>query len=300
MEVFQTIRFSMKPSDNRSKSSASVPSGPEVFDYLNYRIFLKDFFKAQKKKPDGITQKQALHAMRVSSTGFLSNVFAGRKNLTPPQVTSLIHTMELDKVEAPYFENLVWFTQAKTLEEKNELFARLMTQQRANLKVLDPRRHTIFAKWYYPYVRELLSFFDCKEGYSQLARMIVPEVSEEEVRESIDALAGMDLIERDDKGFWRQKDPAISTGDEVRSRQLARFQMISMDLAKRALEEIPASERDISVMTFSLSPDGFRMAKREIQHFRKRMARLALEDTGLNRVFQFNMQLFPVSKVRNK
>jgi uncharacterized protein (TIGR02147 family) len=69
-----------------------------------------------------------------------------------------------------------------------------------------------------------------------------------------------------------------------------------MDLGKRALRTVPSAERDISVLTMTLSPDAFRMVKSEIQAFRKRIAKIAVDDANPDRVFQMNMQLFPVSR----
>ncbi len=271
---------------------------PDIFHYLSYREYLRDFFAVNKKNKTGLTPKEALYAMGVSSTGFISNILAGRKNLTPSQVHSLLDAMQLSLAESSYFENLVWYTQARNLDEKNHLFAKLLQQQNANLKILSPEKHTVFSKWFFPFVREVLYFFPFKKGYHQLANMIQPKINAAEAKEAIDALAAMDLIEEDDSGFWHQKDPAISTGDEVRSRELARFQMTSMELARKALEEIAPEERDISTLTFSLSEKGFNELKKDIQYFRKKVARIAMEDTHVNRVYQFNLQLFPVSKKR--
>jgi len=108
---------------------------PEVFGYLDYRKFLKVAFKYYKKTENQFSQKWVLSQLGLNSSGFISNVFAGRKNLTPGQISKMAKLIKLGKGESGYFENLVYFTQAKTIEEKNEFFSRLVTLQSANFRI---------------------------------------------------------------------------------------------------------------------------------------------------------------------
>lgn len=267
----------------------------KVIDYLNYRDFLRDCFQWHKDNDPGFSQKRVQIDLGIASSGFLPNVLAGRKNLTPTQAARLARLLGLDRVESSYFEHLVLFTQARTMEEKNEFFARLMTMQSARLSQLSEASLSLFAKWYYVAVREILGLANIQDDYVQLATLLQPAIKASEAKEAIDVLAGLNLIERNSNGFWEPKETAISTGDEVRSMHLLHFQISTMDLAKRALNDIPTDERDISVLTMGLSPDGFRLAKNEIQHFRKRLAKIAMDDQAANRIFQINFQFFPIS-----
>jgi uncharacterized protein (TIGR02147 family) len=46
----------------------------------------------------------------------------------------------------------------------------------------------------------------------------------------------------------------------------------------------------------TLSRDTFQMVKSELQHIRKRIAKIAVDEDKPDRVYQLNIQLFPVSK----
>lgn len=267
----------------------------KVIDYLNYRDFLRDRFQWLKENDPGFSQKRLQIDLGVASSGFIPNILAGRKNLMPTQAARIARLLELDRVESSYFEHLVLFTQARTVEEKNEFFARLMTMQSARLSQLSETSLTLFAKWYYVAVREIVGLTSVGEDYAKLASLMQPAIKASEAKEAIDVLAGLNLIERNTMGYWQPKESGISTGDEVRSMHLLHFQVATMDLAKRALNDIPTEERDISVLTMGLSPDAFRLAKHEIQHFRKRLAKIAMDDQAANRVYQLNFQFFPIS-----
>ncbi len=270
-----------------------------IYQYVNFRHFLRDFLAEHKRrKTNGFTQKMILHRMGISSTGFLSNVIAGRKNLTPIQIVRLSQVLQFKKNEAAYFESMVHFTQAKDVKQKDEFFNRLVNLQKLQMKVLDKKKMSLFSKPYYVFIRELLDCMNVHENddTQRVAKMLQPPVSAAQAREALEYLMELGLVEKDHDGIYRQVDNAISSGDEVRSLHLAKFQLETMDLAKRALEKIPASQRDISVLTMSVSRETFIQIKSEIQHFRKRIAKIAVEGKEPDQVYQMNLAFFPVTK----
>lgn len=270
-----------------------------IYNYVNYRLYLKDFLaEARKKSKANFSHSVLLGRLGISSTGFISNVIAGRKNLSPIQSSRLATALKLNKAHQVYFESMVCFTQAATIDEKNEYFNRMVTLQKVNMKVIDKKKMSLFSKWYYVVVRELLFFLNFRHGDNpkKLASVIDPPVKPSEVIDAIDALERLGLVKKDENGRYRQVDNAVTTGDEVRSLTLANFQLNTMDLAKRALKKVPATDRDISVMTMTISPDTFRLVKSELQHMRKRIAALVVDEKDPDRVFQLNMQLFPVTR----
>jgi uncharacterized protein (TIGR02147 family) len=268
-----------------------------IYDYVNFRLYLKDFL-AEHKKDDSpeFSHKMILYKMRISSTGFLSNVIAGRKNLTPFQIARLAKILKMNRAEIAYFEAMVYFTQAKVIDEKNEYFSRLVTLQKVNMKVLDKKKMTVFEKWFYVVIRELINFYKYKGDSVALAHLVEPTIRRSQAEEAVRYLEELELIKKDTDGTYRQVDNAITSGDEVKSLHLANFQIATLDLAKRALQKVPAAERDISVLTMTLSRDTFQMVKSEIQFVRKRIAKLAVDEDKPDRVYQLNMQLFPLSK----
>jgi uncharacterized protein (TIGR02147 family) len=271
---------------------------PNLYEYVNYRLFLQDLLAEHKKdtEPD-FSHKVILAKMGISSTGFLSNVMAGRKNLTPIQIIKLAKIIKINKAEAAYFEAMVYFTQAKVIDEKNEYFNRLVTLQKVNLKVLDKKKMSVFSKWYYVVIRELLYFYSYNgSNPSALGHKVEPTIRHTEANQAIRYLEELGLIQKDKDGNYRQIDNAVTSGDEVKSLHLTNFQLATMELAKRAIQKIPAAERDVSVLTMTLSPDSFQMIKSELQHIRKRIAKIAVDEDKPDRVYQLNVQFFPVTK----
>ncbi len=269
---------------------------PEIYQYSDYRIFLKELLEEKKKENRLFSHRAVLQRMGVSSSGFLANVISGRKNLTPDQVQKLSAILKLKAAEARYFECLVLFTQARSLEDRNAQMKRMVANQKVETRALSKKQLNLFSNWHYVVLREMLFFHRLKDDFRAAARMLMPPISTEEVEKAVSELEALDFIAKDAEGIYRQKDSAVTTGDEIRSLQVANFQMETMELAKAALDKLPMHERDISCMTVTLSMESFDQVKSEIQAFRKRISAIAVADKASDQVFQCNIQFFPVTR----
>lgn len=267
-----------------------------VYDYQNYRLFLSDFLNEKKQLDKGFSQREILKKMEISSTGFLSNVLSGRNNLTTTQVATLCKILKLKIGEANYFETLVLFTQSKTIDEKNTYFSRMVKLHKAKFKSLKPSQMSLFAKWHYAVIRELIYFVNFTDDYKALAKKIDPSITPGDAKEAIEELEKIGLIAKDKLGVYRQKRGIVSTGDEIRSFHVARFQADTMKYAQRALDTVPSNERDISVLTLKLSDNMMKHMKSEIQMFRKKLLRMAEVDANQSHVYQCNINFFPVTR----
>jgi uncharacterized protein (TIGR02147 family) len=268
----------------------------EIFEYSDYRKYLRDLLEDRKRGNRLFSHRAVLQKMGISSTGFLANVISGRKNLTPAQVQKLAQVMKLKASEARYLECLVLFNQAKSLEEKNTQMRRLVANQKVETKTLARKQLNLFSKWHYVVMRELLYFHRLKDDYRTAARMLIPSITTEEAERAVKELEDLEMLHRDAEGYCVQGENAISTGNEIRSLQVANFQVETMELAKQAMDRFPLEERDISCMTMTLSKASFDQVKAEILAFRRRLSAIAVADEKVDQVYQCNVQFFPVTK----
>lgn len=265
-------------------------------NYLNYREYLRDVFHRLKSNDPTFSQKRIQFELGVSSSGFISNILIGRKNLTANQAAKMTRILKMDHFDATYFEALVMYTQARTNEEKEEFYHRCLKVRPMLLANLSVKEMSLFAKWYYVAVREVIDLISWKEDWSILANSVKPKISVEEAKEAVEKLLQLGLIRKNDNGVLVTCDAGISTGDEVSSEHLIEFQRATMKLASKALDEVDAEMREISVLTMGLSEGSFQNIKKEIRYFRKKMAKIAMEDKNANRVYQLNFQFFPLSE----
>ncbi|HEX3020053.1 MAG TPA: TIGR02147 family protein [Chitinispirillaceae bacterium] len=78
-----------------------------------------------------------------------------------------------------------------------------------------------------------------------------------------------------------------------------RFLLEFADLAKRAVDVIPRSNRRFSTLTFSVSQNSFLKIAERIDEFRRDLLKIVENDEDKpDRVYHLNFHLFPVTAVQ--
>ncbi len=269
----------------------------EVLEFLDFRLFLKAALARSGAGAKRWTQR-SLHALMgvPASSGFLANVLAGRKNLTPEHVRCLAEAFGLPETSRAYFELLVAYGQEKDVARRNGLLLELFSLRKSALTLIAPDQLGIFSQWHYVALYELLSFHPFRGDFKALAKQLDPPVSVADLRKAITTLRRMGLLREEGDGCLRPTEPSLSTGDEVFSRDLAQYQLDTMDLGKRALTTVPHTDRDISVVTLALSREGYEEAKGLLQQVRKQLLEISERDKKKDRVYHCGLQLFPMTR----
>jgi uncharacterized protein (TIGR02147 family) len=191
----------------------------------------------------------------------------------------------------------LYFSKAKSISEKNDFYNQLIEYRRQKYKNLSNDELTLFSKWYYPIIREIINYSDFKDDYEWLAEQVTPALRDYEAKDAIEILDKLGIIKRDKSGYYHQSDTVLTTGNEIRSLHVVNYQFKMINLAKKAIENVEPSERNISGVTLSISEDKFQLLKQEYQNFRKKIIQIATDDTSkADRVIRCNLQLFPLSK----
>jgi uncharacterized protein (TIGR02147 family) len=208
----------------------------------------------------------------------------------------LADIFKLNPVESRYFQSLVEYTQARSIEEKGDALDSLRRQIRGRNKKLDPRQYSLFSKWIYPMVFDLLAIFPVGENHKEVAALFDGTVKAEDVRKALQILEELALIRKTPAGTYAQARATLKTGDEIQSVDVFKYQQTALKKAIEALDKIPVEERSISVTTLPLSVEGLQRVKRAAQQFRDKVLKISEADRDYDRVFQFNLNLFPTTK----
>jgi uncharacterized protein (TIGR02147 family) len=203
----------------------------------------------------------------------------------------------LDRKETDFFENLVYFNQAKSIEEQKRYFERLLQFRKSRAALIEADKYEFFSEWYYLAVRELLAFRCFKEDYAGIGRALKPAISPAQAKKAVEVLLKLGFIKKDPGGHYKPMQSTLTTGDDVKSLNVANFQKAAMRLAFDGIERHPAKQRNISTLTLSISKETFDSMNAEIVAFRKKLLGMADTDKNLDRVYQLNIQFFPLSRI---
>src|SRR5258706_2599512 len=113
-----------------------MPDKPDIYTYTDYRKFLADYYREQKARDPKFSNRYFSQKIGYNSSGFFSDVLSGKKNLTGPVLLKLARALKLKKGEEEYFINLVNFNQARTIDERNRFYEKLMGAAQVRVEVL--------------------------------------------------------------------------------------------------------------------------------------------------------------------
>jgi len=272
---------------------------PELFDYTDYRKFLHDWYDEEKDRNARFTYRYIAEQVGFKSAGQFTKILRGQANISEELAGRFAEFMKFGKRRAAFFLHLVLFNQAKNHKDKALHFSKMKTFTESRIKVVSAVQFEFYHKWYYTVVRELLSFYplkDTDESYKGLASLVIPAVSATEVKRAVKKLLKLKLILKTEDGYFRQSDSLIQADSEVASMVINNFVLNSLDLAKKAIDAIPKSERVLSATTVTVSEETYKKMYKELRAFREKMLHLAQQDPAPERAYQFNFQIFPVSK----
>jgi uncharacterized protein (TIGR02147 family) len=268
-----------------------------IYQYLDYRLFLREYYARRKQQDSKYSHRYFADKAGISSTGFFSDVLTGKRNLTPSLILKFGKALKLSAREQEYFENLVQYNQATTLEGKNYHYGKMSSFRTVTLEVLNKYQYEFYRKWYYSAIREVLCLYRFKDDYAGLAKQLSPSIRPAQAQRAIKLLEKLGLIKKDAEGYYQQTTAIITTGKEFSSLHVSNFQLTTLDLAKEALDRFPREQRDFSTLTVGFSQKTMEEAKTEIASLRKRLLAMAENEHNPDRVCQINFQMHPLSRV---
>jgi uncharacterized protein (TIGR02147 family) len=269
-----------------------------IFEYQNFRLYLKEYYNEQKDSKKYFSYRYFSKRAGINASAFLYYVIEGKRNLTKKSIDKISSAIGHAREENEYFENLVFFNQAKTIAEKTIYYSRVVECRKPlDLKTVSKEQYEFYSKWHHSIIREIVTMFDFKDDYASLGQMLIPPISAKDAQESIKLLERLGFIERDDNGLYHQTDTIISVKPQPHEAFIIeKFQTEMLEIAIKAYDRFPRAERMTASTTFSISKATFELFKMKTREFRKELLEIAKLDNEPQRVVQFTFNLFPISK----
>jgi uncharacterized protein (TIGR02147 family) len=269
----------------------------EIFNYSDYRKFLKDYYESNKSRNPAFSYRYLSMRAGINSAPFYKWIMEGTRNLTKSTIMKTCLALKLKDREAEYFEDLVFFNQAKSVKEKNVFFDKLIALQKArNVKKITPDQYDYFSQWYHCAVRELVTFPEFNDDFQWLAKKLNPPINAEQARHSVNLLLQLGFIKKEASGRYIQTEPVVSTGHGIKAHQVVQFQIAMLRLAIDAYDRAKGEEGLMSSTTFGISKDSFELFKKKIRELRSQLLEIARADEKPEHVYQLAINFFPLSR----
>lgn len=273
---------------------------PDIFAYNDYRAFLRDWFEWKKGINPRFSYRVLGDKVGFKSAGFFSQLLQGKSNMSLEMIHRFASSIGLDHREADFFEALVLHNQAKTLVEEKRHLDRMLALRPEAIAKLDRDRCEFLEAWHHIVVWQLLEVVEVRDDHAPLAATLVPPISPVEVSTSLALLERLGMARRDSDGRWRQIDPILSVSSEVPKHITRRFYLSLNGLAGDAHDRFDRDERNLSWVTLAISDEKRAEIIQEVRAFRRHIVELARRDKKPQDVHQLLIQLFPLSRTRQR
>lgn len=268
----------------------------KLFEYTNYRMFLDDYFKEQKRLKPHFSHRYFAQKAGFRSPSFYSEVVKGKYSLSHRSMPMMVNGLGLNKQQAEYFETLVWLNQSTDPKEQSKYRRKLdCLRERTELYKLGGAEIQYLKEWYYQVIRELVCDTDWEGDYKKLGEMMIPPLSATKAREAVEILCKLDLVRKTKDGRYVQTSRGVSS-EGIPASAMMRARRQTLEHSIESLEQTPSAERYMAYSTVAISKDCYKALKDLMNETRARMVDLVFADENPERIYEVVFQMFPATK----
>lgn len=266
-----------------------------VKKYMEYRDFLRDYYTEMKKECPFYSLRYMGNKVTVDPS-HLVKIFQRQRHIGTAHIEVFIKHCSMSAGDAEYFENLVHFNKAKSDRDSKLYFERLLALRGVNAHSLEKYQYEYYTKWYHSAILTLLDYYPFTSDYAELGAVLSPAITETQARRSVALLKKIGLIVKRADGTWHLTNKIITTGEHYRSIAVKSFQEETMKLAIESLERHAPEKRNISTVTITIAEKNLETFNEVVRNFRETLLKLARDEATPDKVYQLNVQLFPLTK----
>jgi len=260
----------------------------DIFNHLDYRAYLRELTARYSHR--------TLGERGGFDPGLVSKVINGQRNISPKMIPRFATAYGLEGRASRFFELLVLYNQARLPSERKKRLADLLAYGKDRISPITRLQHRYYEHWYHAAIRELLHCNVWSSGnYEELAAMLIPPIQPREAKRTLELLLEMGMVRRTLHGF-QLTEAFVTSGTQGQPLGVNTFVQQGIELAQDAMERFDASERNLSGLTISSSEATRQEIIQRIRKFRHEILELVEQDSQPDRVWQLNLQLFPLSK----
>jgi uncharacterized protein (TIGR02147 family) len=279
---------------------------PNIGAYTDFRHYLRDFYDYKihlhKNSFSHYNYKTFSAAADIRSPNYLKLIIDGERNLSPATAKKFAKAMGLDKEGTDEFLLLVQYGQSMDPLERNRHLKSLndfRTKRRIKSGEIKSEKVDSAPRWVTWVLHALADQKNADFSIDSLRDLLQGKVSADDIRRSMQQLFDTQALQLDTQTGKVKKGLTPPNQEEISAEHIRKIQSELMYLGMEALLNAKAQEREIGTLTVCLTEPEFEKLKFELRHLRKRILKdtlIAREQAPGDRVYQLNIQLFPITK----
>ena len=271
-----------------------------IFDFTKFRKYLVAYQEKRQEAEPTFSRTEFCNQLGLPNTRSYFNDVVQGKRLTDNMLDRFIGVIGLKANEAKYFKAMVRFDQGKTAEVRDQAFSDMMRLNKTPQAIVDPNSYEFFGNWYNSTVYAILEVLDIGDDLTELAQKIFPPVSEKHLKSSLALMQKMDLIKRNEHGFWKPTKESLATVQQSKSQMILQFQKQCLELSKQALESENEESRDMTTFTFAVSKTAQAKVEKATEKFKEQLRQIVTADAEKPTIVEHvNLHVFSNLKQEN-
>lgn len=266
-----------------------------IFEYTDFRQYLRDFLAEKKSQDATWTHRMVCTSLGLRTSNFILLVIQGKRNISSEIASRISELFQHGPHEKDYFESMVHFGQSRTALEKDYFWKGMLTvRSHQGTQPLNASQYEYYSHWYNPVLLELVVLPGQKWDTRSLAKALRPRVSAVQVRHSLELLERLGMIRKEGE-LWVKSSASVATPPEVQSIAVFNYHRELIELAKASLESDSSKIRNFTTLTLEINAQEYQLMVEMLTQFRRQMLGVCTSTGPADRVYQLNLQLFPVS-----
>ncbi len=282
-----------------------LPLGPQVSDYLDYRQYLQDFYLYKRSQTQNqlrpYTYSVFAASADIKSPNYLKMIIEGKRNLSEDMIMKFAKALSLNKARSNEFKLLVLFNQATDPSERN-LFLKQLSEVRVEGKIksgeIDQKSWDKLPSWVAWVVYAMIDQQGVTFKTEELKTLLRGKARGDEIEQAIHSLMTSGEVTKDENGKLVKARQLTDNSDEIPVALIRKLQAQLMLLGLESIYEDNPTEREFGTLTMALTKSEFEEIRFKLRQMRKQLNKdntIHRMTTSGERVYQLNLQLFPVT-----
>jgi uncharacterized protein (TIGR02147 family) len=290
------LNHGITSSQKGAESPAGPSSAPNLFEFQDFRLFLRHWFQWKKKIQPHYSGAVFAKKAGLNSHTILGMVTRGERNLSHLSIRAFSRALGLKGKEANYFEKLVLFNQSTKSDDKAYYLEQLAGIAQGNGRVLLTKLQNYsqyMSHWYVVAIRELVAVGDFKPDPDWISQRLKRKISRKQAEEALKLLLTLGLIEVDGAtGQHKIVHPSLDIELGKVDFALRNFHREFLERAKEAVDGESLDERELSSVTMAVSEEDLVLLREKVREFRKQLIQqFPITKTVRTKVIAVNTQV---------
>ena len=276
-----------------------------VFDYQDFRQFLKDRIEKLRTENHKLSIREILRRIKCSSPSYYKEVIIdAKKNMSGATARRFASYLQLSADETDYFILLMQYNQSKTELEKLHFFEKLLHFRKKPITeehTLHLGEYGYMADWENTVIRELLpllSSFGNRNGEERtdLAQLLRMKITDRQIDDAIQLLERLKFIKKNKTGNYAKTDAAIKTDKKTPAafRALCQF----MDFGKSIINTTDPQFRLFKIAVMGMNSENYAVIENKINEVCREIVSIAgTSSSEADRLYAMNIQFYPLTRL---